>query len=324
MNLDHATRWIEREIDSGRIRNAVFGWVDSHGSQDVRAFGEVAPDARYALFSITKPVVALAAVRAIERGELSLRSALADALPGFGASHVGTVRLEHLLSHTAGLIEPRLDDPRPLREVLRAAPQQFLPGAATRYSSLAFEGVAALLEHHTGRDLEGWLAEMVALMGASGLSFDRRGAQPVDRAADVGFDIDTFVAHRHPGAGLFGAAEDLLRLGHALLEVLGGARDGVVRLESLRSMLRVRTRGLPEHVPEPQRREFGLGWQLSTGAGVLDDSGFGHGGWAGTQWWFYPAPRACAVLLTSVADAPRWGIDTDALRNAVGFGLSSQ
>lgn len=323
MTLDNAFRWVTREIDEGRLRDAVVGWVGPRGAQGVRAFGDVTPDARYALFSMTKPIVALAAVRAVERGDLPLRSTLAATLPGFGANHVGAVRLEHLLSHTAGLIEPRLDDPRPLRAVLRSAAQQFVPGSAVRYSSLAFEGVAALLEHHTGRALDDHLAELADTVGASGLSFDATDARPVERVDDVGFDVDSFIAHRHPGAGLFGAADDVLKLGRAVLHVLGGDRDGVIQPESLRSMLRPRTIGLSEHVPEPERREFGLGWQLTAGGSLLDDSGFGHGGWAGTQWWFHPSLRSCVVLLTSVAEAPRWGIDTDAFRNAAAFDLAS-
>jgi CubicO group peptidase (beta-lactamase class C family) len=317
MRLDNAARWVQNHVDGGRLSSAVLAWTDVTGPEEITAFGPVGEDARFALYSVTKPLVALAAVRAIERGELSLRARLADAVPGFGAAHSGEVTLEHLLSHTAGLIEPRLDDPRALRALLRSAPQQFEPGRATRYSSLAFEGVAALLEHHTERGIESHVEELLRTADATGISFDRADAQPVDRIDEVGVDFETFVSHRHPGAGLFGDAADLLKVGRAVLEVMQGRGDGILHPTSLASMLRPRTVGLPEPVPAGERREFGLGWQLLPGSSVLDDSGFGHGGWAGSQWWFHPTAGACAVLLTSVAEPPRWGIDMDEFRNAV-------
>lgn len=315
--LGRARAWALRQVEAGRIPHAVVGIGSSRGIVGMDAVG-AATDDRYALFSLTKPIVALAAVRAIESGQLSLRAPLESAVPAVGVERQGVIRLEHLLTHTAGLAEPALDDPRPLRGLLERADQQFLPGAAQRYSSLAFEGVAAVLEHETGRPLDAHLAEIAALTTRGTLSFDVDGAHPVARAEEVAFDADALFAQRHPGAGLFGTADALLELGAHVLRAAGGASTPLIAGASMGGMLRPRTIGLPEPVPFDVHRDHGLAWHLRAGdPGLLDDGWFGHGGWAGTQWWLHPASDTCVVLLTSVAEPGRWGLDADELLNTV-------
>ena len=323
--MSNAFDWASRQVDSGILPTAVIGTATSKGIVDVAAFGSsdgrvAAVSDPYPLFSITKPIVALTALRAVETGLLALDAPLAAALPGF--RHPG-VTLTHLLSHTSGLTEPPLDlgsgvgAAATVREALLGSGLDFAPGTMSRYSSVAFDGVAALVEHATGDTLDASLALLAEDAGMPGLSFaPEREPHPVFDAAEQGLDYARFVGLRHPGAGLFATAADLLSLGSALLR----DDDSVVHPSTRAAMLRPFTAELPKLEPYPQSagQDWGLGWNLRHSApGLLERGVFGHGGWAGTEFWVYPELDLCFVLLTNVASPGRLGFDADPLFNAV-------
>ncbi len=83
---------------------------------------------------------------------------LASAVPEFGAGRDDIVRLRHLASHTSGIIEPPLDAPQGLRPALLAPGRDFAAGTVSRYSSVAFEGIAAMIAHATGASWEDGLS----------------------------------------------------------------------------------------------------------------------------------------------------------------------
>jgi len=135
-------------------------------------------------------------------------------------------------------------------------------------------------------------------------------------AAENDLDYDRFARLRHPGAGLFATAADLLALGSALLR-----DDGrVVHPSTRAAMLRPLTGGLPRLAPylAEAGQDWGLGWNLRHSApGLLERGVFGHGGWAGTEFWVYPELDLSFVLLTNVASPGRLGYSADPLFNAV-------
>jgi len=139
-------------------------------------------DAVHRLYSMTKPVVSVAALRSIEAGELRLDDPVARWLPGFARSRVldaggrladavRPITVEDLLTHRAGLSydfmpdcpvatlyrEERLaaDGARPLAtlvERLGELPLARQPGTAFYYS-YATDVLAHVLERVTGRTL---------------------------------------------------------------------------------------------------------------------------------------------------------------------------
>jgi CubicO group peptidase (beta-lactamase class C family) len=317
--MDAAFEWVKRQVDGRVLPTAVLGVATSAGVTALEAFGSsatrtVTTDDAYPLFSITKPLVALTALRVVERGLLALDEPLQLAVPEFRRPDV---TLTHLLSHTSGIAEPPLDAPRGLRRALVEGEADFEAGSISRYSSVAFEGVAALVEWATGAPLDSALHGLAADAGMPGLTFDRDcDPHPVVDAAEQGLDYEAFVALRHPGAGLFATAGDLLALGSALLR-----RDGaVIHPTTQAAMLRPLTGALPKLAPYPASsgQDWGLGWNLRHSApGLLERGVFGHGGWAGTQLWVYPELDLCFVLLTNVANPGRLGHNADQLFNAV-------
>jgi len=309
--------WARRHVGDGRLPSAVVGIADARG---ILALDAVAADVddRYALFSITKPLLGISAARAIERGRLTLQTPLTRALPDFGRDRDDTVRLSHLVSHTSGISEPPLDTRVPLRTELLTRGRDFSAGTASRYSTLAFEGVAALVESVNGHTWHDDIADWASGIGADGLSVDLDGTAPIADAAQAGADMAAFAAQRNPGAGLAGRAHDLLALGTELLRIHAGARDGILSPATLAMMLRPLTGDIPRLEPYPAERgqDWGLAWNLRTRApGLIDRDAYGHGGWAGTEFWVHPGAGIAWVLLTNRAMRP--GVDIDELDNAI-------
>ncbi|PPL14101.1 serine hydrolase domain-containing protein [Microterricola pindariensis] len=321
-NYSHALDWARRQTDEGRLPAAVLGIATADGVQELAAFGASGERAasvgdHFPLFSVTKPIVALTALRAVERGQLALTDPLSAALPGFGADRPDTVELRHLLSHTSGISEPPLDSAVGLRAELLAAGSEFPAGAAVRYSSLAYEGIAAMIEHATGLPWQQAVAELVTDAGADGFTFDE-GCQPhpVFDESVVGLDYAAMQRLHHPGAGGYARAEDLLAIGRSLL-----AGDGAVaHPTTVAALQRPRTRGLPlmEAAPHRPGELWGLGFKLRLDApGLLATDGFGHSGWAGCEFWVYPEQGVCFTLLTNLLEPARRGVNIDRLHNAV-------
>lgn len=319
--------WARRHVASGELPTAVLGVATSDGIIALDAFGDVRTDAVYPLFSITKVFTGITAARAVERGLLTPDTPLTTALPHFGRDRDDVVRLRHLVSHTSGIAEPPLDTPVPLRDELLARGRDFAAGTASRYSTIAFEGVAALIEHATGHSWDGGVRDWASTIGADGLTLDPEDPIDVPDAAEAGLDMTRFRATRAPGAGLYGRAEDLLRIGAELLRIgraaagagaADGAPAGILTRAGLRMMLRPLTGDIPRLDPYPAERgqDWGFTFNLRTrDPGLIDRDVYGHGGWAGTEFWVHPGADVCWVLLTN--RAVRKAADPIALDNAV-------
>lgn len=317
--FDAAFDWARRYVDAGVIPTAVLGIATTEGVVALDAFGSTGgrparEDDHYRLFSVTKPLVGLTAARAIERGLLTPETPLTAALPEFGSDREDIVRLRHLASHTSGISEPLMDSAAPLREELLAAGHDFRAGTVSRYSTLAFEGIAALTAHATGREWDADLTAWTSSIGAGGITLDEASdPHPIVGAGEKGLDIERFAHKRSPGAGLLGRATDLLSIGAALLR--GG--EGIVRPATLAMTLRPLTGDIPRLDPYPAERgqDWGFTWNLPTRApGLIDRDAFGHGGWAGAEFWVHPSAGVAYIFLTNAATPD---LDTDRLDNAI-------
>ncbi|MBT2516827.1 beta-lactamase family protein [Streptomyces sp. ISL-90] len=177
--FDHAFDWARRHVEHGPYPTAVLGIATADGVVALDAFGTergraASVDDHYPLFSITKPIVGLAALHLIEQGRLTPETPLDRAISGFGADRDDVVQLRHLVSHTSGIIEPPMDAPG-LRELLLAPGRDFAAGTASRYSTIAFEGIAALIEHAGGVAFERAISATARARGCRGAHVRRRG-----------------------------------------------------------------------------------------------------------------------------------------------------
>ena len=321
--FDHAFDWARRQVDEGPLPSAVLGVATAEAIVALDAFGvergrATSVDDHYLLFSVTKPIVGLAAKGLIEQGRLTPETPLAPAVPEFGAGRDDVVRLRHLVSHTSGIVEPPMDAPAGLRPSLLAPGRDFAAGTVSRYSTIAFEGIAALIEQASRAPWERAVADVGERAGTTGFTFDADASQhEVADAGEQGLDYARFAALRHPGAGLLGRATDLLAVGSALLAG-GGALISTVGYEA---MLRPLTAGLPKLEPyrESRGQDWGFAWNLRHSApGLLARDTYGHGGWAGCEFWITPSRGVCFALLSNLGGGfGRYGVDGDQLHNAI-------
>ncbi|WP_106815175.1 serine hydrolase domain-containing protein [Microbacterium timonense] len=316
--------WARRQVESGRLPTAVLGLATADGVVALDAFGatEGRPariDDPYWLFSITKVLTGLTAARAVERGFLTPETPLAEAIPEFGADRDDVVRLRHLVSHTSGIPEPTMDPPEELRAALLAPGRDFVAGTVSRYSTIAFDGIAELVRDRAGWEWDADITAWAAAIDAHGLTLDPSvDPHTVIDAERLGLDMRRFARHRNPGAGFIGTAHDLLALGAALLRIGSGQAGGIVQPATLAMMLRPLTGYIPRLEPYRAERgqDWGFTWNLRTRApGLIDRDVYGHGGWAGTEFWVHPSAGIAYVLLTNQAERP--GVDVDELDNAV-------
>lgn len=191
---------LQSHIDSRRIPGAVAvvalgGHVElfeALGQRDAAAGAPMATDAIFRIYSMTKPLVSLAALMLAEEGRLQLGDPVSRYLPEFAGQQVaveegGAVRLEpvrreptvhDLLRHTAGLTYEFLGSSAVQRQyeavqiadrsrsnaefckVLAALPLAHQPGSTWEYSR-ATDVLGALLEVAAGQPLGALLAQRI-------------------------------------------------------------------------------------------------------------------------------------------------------------------
>ena len=187
-------------------------------------------------------------------------------------------------------------------------------------TSFATEAVRTVqLMHLDAQDLDGDFDAWAAAVGATGLTLDpSAGPHTVVDAVEKGLDMRSFASHRNPGAGMIGTASDLLGIGSALLRIGQGEAGGIVQPATLAMMLRPFTGDIPRLEPYLAERgqDWGFTFNLRTRApGLIDRDVYGHGGWAGTEFWIHPSAGVAFVLMTNRNERP--GVDLDELDNAV-------
>ncbi len=191
---------LRREIESGRLPGAVAmvarrGRIAWHGAFGVRAPATGVPmtaDSIFRIYSMTKPIVSVAAMMLLEEGRVQLTDPIAHHLPEFADPQVARIddgrlvrvpaarapTVQDLLRHTAGFtyefIEPgplgdlyrqaALPDPSRSTEafcaVLAKLPLACSPGERWRYSR-ATDVLGRLVEVASGVRLGAFLAERI-------------------------------------------------------------------------------------------------------------------------------------------------------------------
>jgi CubicO group peptidase (beta-lactamase class C family) len=163
-------------------------WMRSLGTSDLRASAPATPETAYLWFSMTKIVTATAAMRLVDRGDLSLDDRVVDRYPPFlsmrPADRAARVTVRHLLSHSAGIADPipirwvhpvEQDPPDPgafLDEVLRKHRKlRFEPGSRARYSNVGFLVLGQVIAAAAGQPFVEHVREAVL----APLGMDRSG-----------------------------------------------------------------------------------------------------------------------------------------------------
>ena len=223
-----------RQVDEGRLpgflvalaRGGRVAHLTVHGLRDVAAGLPVTADTLWRIYSMTKPVTAVAVLTLVEEGRLSLDDPVDRYLPTFAEPRVyvegsgadvvtrpaaGPVRVRHLMTHTAGLtfgfyrthpvdalyraagVESSVRPGADLAETVdlyASLPLQFEPGTEWNYS-VASNVLGRLVEVVSGQPLDVCCAERI--FGPLGMT-------------DTGFHVTDAQAGRL--AELYGETED--------------------------------------------------------------------------------------------------------------------
>jgi CubicO group peptidase (beta-lactamase class C family) len=156
------------------VRREGVVWTGGIGKADLATGREITKDTQFRVGSVTKSFVALAIMRAVEAGRLSLDATVRSAAPEIAFENpweaTRPVRLAHLLEHTAGFDDmhpSELEAPPevPLRDVLAICPRsrvsRWPPGTRHSYSNPGYTVAGYVLEKTTGRRYEDAVRELV-------------------------------------------------------------------------------------------------------------------------------------------------------------------
>jgi CubicO group peptidase (beta-lactamase class C family) len=235
---------LQSEIDRQRLPGAValvarrgkVALFEHLGRQDPAAGTPMTRDSLFRIYSMTKPIVSLAAMMLMEQGRLLLSDPVAKYLPEFAAQRVaveqdGQVRLEapvrpatvqDLLRHTAGLTYEFLGESTVQREyaavqigsrarsntafceLIAGIPLMAHPGSRWEYSR-ATDVLGRLVEVISGQTLGAWLKEHIfEPLGMTDTGFTvppahlARMAEPFAHDPDGGEPMRV-TDFRHPG-----------------------------------------------------------------------------------------------------------------------------
>ncbi|MGW5369887.1 serine hydrolase domain-containing protein [Streptomyces sp. NPDC004009] len=219
--LDRLDRYFARLVDEGRLpgylvsvaRGGRVAHLTAYGHRDRAAGLPVAADTLWRIYSMTKPVTAVAVLLLVEEGRLSLDDPLDKHLPAFAGPRVyeggsgadvrtrparGPVLIRHLLTHTAGLTfgfyhehpvdalyreagleysVPPGKDLAETVEVYARMPLQFEPGTRWNYS-VASNVLGRVIEVVAGQPLDEFFAERILRpLGMTDTGFHITGEQ---------------------------------------------------------------------------------------------------------------------------------------------------
>lgn len=298
---------VRRSVDDGTVPAAQVALAFRGELVVNEAFGDATPDRRFMVFSATKPLTAMAIAALVGDGALDPADRVADFIPDFGRNGKGTIRVQDLLVHTAGLAHAAAPpstwvQPHALAWTMRNWSTTSPPGAVHEYHPLSGHFVlGALVEHVTGRPLGDIVDERVTSpAGVPRLLAVDEEIEPIRLVGDVPPDRVALIAELArpqvravgvPAAGGVARAVDLANFYQGVLrgeldvapDTLRRFRDDVVlRLaDSTTSMPANRTLAFVQAGAD--------GWTAARGFGCLvSPAAFGHHGTGGQIAWADP------------------------------------
>jgi CubicO group peptidase (beta-lactamase class C family) len=344
--LDRAFDVAARRVGDGTIPFVIVGVANADGvirldATPPLAGPRIGTGAVCLLASITKPIVATATMRLAQEGRFGLGVPLSTWLPelrtGDGRE---TITAWHVMTHTTGYVDANLEgllrqgiDRAGLLARTFAQPLSTPPGSRFAYMTFTWDLLAEALERSQGRPLEAILRETVLdPLGMTDTAFDP-GPERAGRLAPITIGEwdgtrltgtedplaaamlrDRYTALRLAGGGLWSTADDLLRLGQAMLR--GGELDGQRILAP--AFWRLATRGVTVNglgttADRLADEHYAIGWGKPGPASPASPTAFGHGGASGTRLWVDPAHDLVVVYLTG-----SWGLPSQVIDETIG------
>ncbi|MEH6405132.1 MAG: serine hydrolase domain-containing protein [Sneathiella sp.] len=278
--------WLSRELSAGRLEGGALEVYHAGKAVYTNEFGTsnsdgdaVLQDTMFWIASMTKPVVSVAAMRLIEREELSLSDRVSDFVPGFGEHGVLTSEgglepvkrpptILDLMTHTSGvtyglfgneaihqryaqaqMIDFRSNNVK-MAEKLANLPLLYQPGTVFEYG-MSTDILGHVIEVITGLQLNDALQDLV--FGPLGMN-DTTFLPDAKKLANIPPSVirDTIAPLAAPeqtwwsgGGGLYSTVTDYMRFARMLLH--SGHLDGTQVLQP-QTVALMRQDHLPEEV----------------------------------------------------------------------------
>ena len=307
---------LRREVASGRLPGAVamvarrgkIGLFEAVGQQDPGTGTPMKTDSIFRIYSMTKPLVSVAVMMLVERGQLLLSDLVSRWMPEYANQQVATARglepvrqaatVQDLLRHTAGLTYEFLGDSAvqhqygavniasrertnaEFSQTLASLPLQFQPGTVWAYSR-ATDVLGRLVEVVSGQGLGAFLqTEILGPLGMVDTGFavppeqQHRIAEPFSHDPDGGVRREMLEPRQVPameagGGGLMSTAMDYTRFLQCLRN--RGELDGVRLLgpHTVDYMTADHLGSMPsDGTLLPPGHGFGLGFAVRTHLGL--------------------------------------------------------
>jgi CubicO group peptidase (beta-lactamase class C family) len=320
--LEEVRQALQKDIADGKVPGAVMliarkgqvGFYEAAGKQGPNDEKPMTSKTIFRIYSMTKPIVSVAAMTLVEEGRLRLEEPLSTYIPFFAASKVhefgdktspasNPITILDLMRHTSGLIYGVFDPKGTVGKMyieagiasrdnslnefaarLGSLPLRFEPGTAWHYSR-STDVLGRVLEIASGQTLDKFLDERVLKpLGMVDTAFFQtpdkadRFAQPVKELFDM-LDAKPFLS---AGGGLTSTMEDYFRF--AMMLRNRGSLDGVriIKPETLALMTR-------NHIADGVDRRFfypGQAYGFGLGFAVrITDEGARYPGTLGDYWW---------------------------------------
>lgn len=287
--------------------------------------------------SLTKPVVAMGALRLVEEGLLALNDRVTSFVPEFSAAEKRGITIRHLLTHSSGLPD-MLPNNRQLRmsnsglsafvEGACAVSLDFAPGRGVQYQSMGFAVLGEIIARVCGLSCADFLDREVfqplemqdTALGAPADWYESQADQPpkIERVARIrvpeeqeggdewNWNSRYWQMLGAPWGGMLSTPRDLgifcrmmLRGGeYAGRQIFSPATVGVATGNQLLCLP-----SLPE--ADRRTRAWGFGWRLNWTAhdacfcDLLSPGAYGHWGATGTLFWIDPVLNGAAVILST-------------------------
>ena len=278
-------------VSMALINHGKIAWVRTWGVKDLGSNEPVYPDTLFQAASISKPVAAFAAMRLVDRGDLSLSAPINKALkrwqvPANDFTQEKPVTLQGLVSHTAGMTVHGfdgydLDAPYPtILQVLNgeepanssAIVVDTLPGSIWRYSGGGFTVMQVAMEDASGTTFVKLMDDLVLQPSGMSLStyqqpLPRERWQEAATAYRLNLQTVEHQFHAYPelaAAGLWTTPGDLARFALAVSRTWHGEKGALLSPELAKEYLSL------------QKGSWGLGFKLYQDDG--ETIGFSHGG----------------------------------------------
>ncbi len=317
-------------------RNGKVAALDAVGYTDIESKQALKTDAIFQIHSMTKPVVALAAMMLVEEGKIALNDPVEKHIPEFRGQRVlegnrmrapsRPITIRDLMTHTSGL---PTNPPAGIGElhgalhktlaevvlVVSQTPIAFDPGTKWLYSNMGIATLARIIEMHGGMPFEKFLEARIFTplgmkdtyiyppkekWGRMPTAYILKEGKPVKYTADpLGEGAMKFrvgAKYPLPEGGLYSTASDLVLLYQAMLN--GGELNGkrLLSPHSVKWMTEVHTGALTTNGPG---MGYGLGWAVvrDNAASPLSVGTFGHGGRYGTYCFVDPQRKLIGIFL---------------------------